>query len=188
MNPATAYWDRGPASVPQMTGAADLMDGGDLMEIAAGVGLPLPLPYTLDVGCGTGRIARHCASYHGVDISRDAVRYCTSRGVYADAIDGPEDLRGYAQVGFNLVTCMSVFTHIDEFERVAYLGQFARIAPELLVDIVPGTGDGDVRLWTMDPARFASLLRLSGYAIVAEYERPAKEGYSHRYYYARVTG
>ena len=57
-----------------------------------------------------------------------------------------------------MVTCMSVFTHIDETERARYLARFKKLAPRLLVDIIPGDGSGDVPLWTADMDQFEGML------------------------------
>jgi hypothetical protein len=181
-----SYWERGVDLVPQVTGASSLLDASDMASLADDLGFALPLVNVLDVGCGTGRISRHCDGYVGADISRDAVEYCRRRDIDARVIAGPSDLAQIRTRRFNWVTCMSVFTHIDEFERVLYLGEFAKLAPSLLVDIIPGDGRGDVALWTMAPVRFESMLRLSGYDVARVTERKAPIGtHTHRYYYAK---
>lgn len=89
MNDALAYWDRGVAAVPMMTGASTLMRGEDILEHAERLGLQLPLANVLDVGCGTGRVSAFCTGYLGVDIAPSAIGWCQAHGV--PAIDRCED-------------------------------------------------------------------------------------------------
>jgi SAM-dependent methyltransferase len=188
VNPVAQYWDHGVDSVPQMTGAAHLMDANDMIGLAMDLRFELPLANVLDVGCGTGRIAKHCTNYYGVDISSDAVAYCRRAGLTARLIDGPRSLAREAWPTFDMVTCMSVFTHIDENERALYLARFKRLAPRLLVDIIPGDGSGDVPLWTADTDQFESSLLLTGYQVYGVTDRKAQaDDYLHRYYYAKVN-
>jgi SAM-dependent methyltransferase len=168
-----------------MTGAAHLMDANDIPSVAADLGFELPMGEVLDVGCGTGRIARYSTKYVGADISQDAVAFCRNNGLDVFLIDGPRDL---LNLSFDMVTCMSVFTHIGEGERVAYLRKFRSLAKWLLVDVIPGDGSGDVPLWTASLVRFGLILRQEGYEVIAETERKAKAGdYAHHYYFARVA-
>jgi SAM-dependent methyltransferase len=184
VNPAAHYWNHGVANVPDMTGARHVMDASDIPALAADLGLEFPFGDVLDVGCGSGRIAKHCRTYVGVDIARDAVNYCRKQGLQALLINGPESLRDDGL--FDLVTCLSVFTHIGEDERVAYLRKFRGLAEWLLVDIIPGDGSGDVPLWTADPGRFEIILRAEGYEVTTERQATAGD-YAHRYYFARVA-
>lgn len=190
-NPA-AYWNQGIGLVPMMTGAATLMDGQDIREHAERLGFDLPFESVLDVGCGTGRVAQFVRThYTGVDVSEDAVRYCAAAGIPARLIASPDDLPSawaglsceWGPYPFGWVLCLSVFTHIPREERLAYLRQFHAIeAEQLLVDIIPGDGSGDVALWTADPAGFEADLTATGWAIEASYDRLCPSGPTHRYY------
>lgn len=194
MNPNADYWNQGINNVPAMTGAATLMDGADIKEHAERLGFSLPLGLVLDVGCGTGRLAPFCLKYEGVDIAADAVAYAQAQGVHAHLISGPVDLPHAQKYGvdpgcelvYSWVLCLSVFTHIDRAERLAYLQAFAdRVDVEdgrLLVDIIPGSGDGDVALWSADPAQFEADLAAAGWHVVATYDRVCPSGPTHRYY------
>lgn len=182
---ALQYWNRGVDHVPVMTGAATLLDASDVPEIAAALGIGLPLRQVLDVGCGTGRLAQHCTGYLGVDIAPDAVEYCRRAGLVARTITGPDDLPGAV---FGWVACLSVFTHVGRSARAAYLARFARLAPELLVDILPGDGRGTMAAWTAEPRKFEAQLRRAGYSVAATYDRTSPHGFGHRYYWARREG
>lgn len=186
MNPAAAYWERGLASVPHVTGAARLLDAHDVPELAAALGFGLPFGRVLDVGCGTGRIATHCRDYVGVDISRDAVAYCRRAGLKALVIEDERDLSQRFLDPFDLVACLSVFTHIDATARRRYLACFAKLAPQLLVDIIPGDGSGGVPAWTAIPSEFERQVEASGYRIRATTDRTETD-WTHRYYWAELT-
>lgn len=173
-----AYWDRGIENVPQMTGASGLLDGGDLVEWAPRLGLTLPLVDVLDIGCGTGRIAQHCRGYLGMDIAPSAVAYCRKQGLDAMQITSPSDI---PERGWNLVLCLSVFTHIDRAGRQAYLAAFAKVTHDVVIDIIPGDGKGDIRAWTSRPEHMLADLQGAGFTEVVETDW-AWNGYAHRYY------
>lgn len=184
-HPAASYWNRGIDDVPRMTGARDLLDASDMPQLAEALGFSLPLRRVLDVGCGTGRIHRHCDGYVGVDVARDAVAYCAVRGISADVIDGPYDLatsvgrQRYSDT--ETIVCLSVFTHIDAIERRAYLAAFVPLADRVIVDIIPGDGRGNVELWTASVPAFDHDLATIGWAIRATAER-THDGVRHRAY------
>lgn len=184
-HPAASYWNRGVTRVPSTTGAERLMDACDFEDITRALGVTRPIDSALDVGCGTGRIARHVDHYVGADISSDAVKYCKARGLDARLISGPEDLvaiREAEDQDFDCVLALSVFTHVDADERERYLTAFAQIARFAIVDIIPGSGKGDVALWTADTAQFERAIHRSGWITRHTYERPSPEGVEHRYY------
>lgn len=185
MHPYASHWHvQHLDAVPGQTGAAHWMDGRDFPELAEALHLPYPFASVLDVGCGTGRAAPHCASYHGVDIAESAVAYCHRAGRSASVIDGHADLRQYGPV--DLILCMSVFTHIDRDERLAYLDVFRAISPVVLVDIIPGDGSGHVSIWTADDATFRQDCATLGWEITGVTDR-VDGGVRHRYFALRGT-
>jgi hypothetical protein len=131
-----------------------------------------------------------------VDISADAIAYCHNRGIghppsnrVARRIEGPQDIRlpnGATGYPFDWITCLSVFTHIDRPERQAYLLAFSTTsADNLLVDIIPGDGSGDVTLWTADWDSFLVDVADAGWVILKCYDRVGPSGPVHRYVWAR---
>jgi SAM-dependent methyltransferase len=190
-HPSASYWNQGIDNVPVMTGASSLMDGADIREHAEKLGFELPFESVIDVGCGTGRLAAFTHLYYwGCDISEDAVSYCRSNGLNTtnkcvSVISGPDDIAtpdGAIEYPIRWIVCLSVFTHIDRLERQAYLRVFAtKFATNLLVDIIPGDGSGDVTLWTADWDGFQHDLKSAGWKMLAWYDRVAPTGPTHRY-------
>jgi len=183
-HPYAAYWDRGESNVPDMTGARHVMDGRDLEAVCAALEIETPIPDVLDVGCGTGRLARLCDGYYGVDITPSAIAYCATRCIPASLIVDPHDLPSGAR---QWIACISVFTHISRSERMAYLFRFSQIAPNVLVDIIPGDGSGAVEMWTAEPDAFEEDVRRAGFEVVGHYSH-AWDNSLHRYYRLRRVG
>jgi SAM-dependent methyltransferase len=189
LHPFASYWDKGVANVPDMTGARHLLDAEDFPVIFQSLGMPARLPNVLDVGCGTGRILKHCDVYLGADIAPSMVEYCRLRGIKARLTVKPDDLPSRLATidgmsTFDWVTCISVFTHIDKSERQAYLAVFNRTAPNVLVDIIPGDGSGNVAVWTAVPSQFEDDCRAAGFEIVAQADHQW-DMHTHRYYRLR---
>jgi SAM-dependent methyltransferase len=185
-HPAAAYWDQGVTSVPRMTGLRDgNLDPADLRDVCTELGIVLPVDMLLDVGCGTGRASVLADHYVGVDVSASAVQFCLARGVHAEVIDDPESVSSFQYAGFSWVWACSVFTHIGREERQQYLAQFARIAPNLLVDILPDCPRQDYAQWGADEAEFRTDLAAAGYRIEATAERRDDgANVTHRYFKA----
>lgn len=183
---AVHYWDKGLDRVPVQTGAALVMDGRDLVDACARLGVSLPLQgKVFDIGCGTGRWQRFCQLYQGFDISPAAVAYAQRQGLAVHLIQGygPTALDGLLdQVDW--ICCFSVFTHIPMEERHDYLEAFHRRGRQLLVDIIPGDGGGDITKWTAHVPTFEQDLVHTGWQVRRIAERVAPGGgATHRYYY-----
>lgn len=169
MNANARYWDQGIGQVPRMTGVtATVMDCHEVRAIFAQVDIALPLPNLLDVGCGTGRCVQLVAPggrYFGVDISPSAIAYCHARLISASLIDQPVELAAVDDDAFDWILAWSVFTHIGREEQLAYLAQFARIAPNVLIDILPGDAGRSAARWGSDEAQFRADFAAAGYDI-----------------------
>lgn len=184
---ATAYWNPADVeAVPVVTGAASVMDCADLVNVCKGLGIRVPMPSVYDVGCGTGRWSKFCRDYYGVDISEQAVAYARRAQVDADIIRSPRDISILWSTRLSnrpvVVTCFSVFTHIPRSLRLEYLAQFRHVALTALVDIIPGDGSGDVRLWTADPLEFVGDCDMCGWVATRTLAVNSPDGPIHQYY------
>lgn len=180
MHKDASYWDRGWRNVPDMTGARHLLDAPDLKEVLGSFGIPLPLKNVLDVGCGTGRASQLCDGYLGTDIAQSAIDYCAKKKIPAVLMTGPDDLPSGP---FDVILCISVFTHVDRAERRSYLDAFAARVDVLVVDIIKGDGSGNVAAWTAVPEEFEQDMRDCGF----EFASPADyrwDDHVHSYYVA----
>jgi SAM-dependent methyltransferase len=88
----------------------------------------------LDFGCGCGRTARWFlpglknTEFHGVDVDADAVGWCRqylSPGQFA--VNGPAPPLAFSAEHFDVIYCLSVFTHLDEAMQDLWLSELARI-------------------------------------------------------------
>lgn len=180
MSVYASYWDCRPDDAPAVTGAISVMDCTDLIPVLRALEIDFSKSSVLDVGCGTGRLAQLVGGqYMGLDVSPGCVQHARSRGLKADTIKGPEDLERYQ--GFDWTTCLSVFTHIPRGERLEYLKAFE--SPDVLVDIIPGDGGGNIPRWTADRRVFEMDIEEAGYRIDSAYQpAPAPSGETHIYF------
>lgn len=186
MHPDAAYWTRGVAHVPQTTGAATLLDGDDIRGICRMLNIKLPFFSVVDIGCGSGRMAQFVdRTYFGYDISPDCVSYCQGRGIDATHITDVDDIDLSTPVDW--VTCLSLFTHMDRAERQRYLEVTTQLSKNLLADIIPGDGSGNVAMWTADEALWSWDLEHAGYTIIGTFEKNAPIGtHTHKYFRCEV--
>jgi ubiquinone/menaquinone biosynthesis C-methylase UbiE len=87
----------------------------------------------LDFGCGCGRtiawFLRDCeAEFHGVDVDADAIEWCKKHlpsGHFA--ANAPAPPLPYPASHFDVVYCLSVFTHLNESMQDLWLEEMSRI-------------------------------------------------------------
>lgn len=175
------FWNCEVDEVPSKTGAAPVMDCSDIKDVLSA--LDITLTDVLDVGCGTGRLRSLCKCFYGVDVSPAMVHYCLREGIAARLINGPDELTGKHE----WVTCLSVFTHLPRTERNAYLNAFRSIAPNLLVDILPGKEGGGLAAWHCDPDEFADDLARHDFLVCSTYQRVSLDGAMHLYHLCQLS-
>jgi len=113
------------------------------VEELAGVIAGLAPVRTLDVACGTGFLTRHLpgevvALDQSARMLAEARRRApTARFVQGDALDLP-----FADRSFDRVFTSYFYCHLEEPERVRFLGEARRVAPELVV-VASVRGEGD---------------------------------------------
>jgi ubiquinone/menaquinone biosynthesis C-methylase UbiE len=94
----------------------------------------LPPRRTLDVACGTGFLTRHLSGeVTGLDQSASMLEIASARlprvaFVQADAFRLP-----FVDGAFELVFTSHFYGHLEELERVRFLAEARRVAPELVV-------------------------------------------------------
>lgn len=88
----------------------------------------------LDFGCGCGRTIRWflrdagAAEFHGVDVDVDAIAWCKvhlHRGHFL--VNAPAPPLPYPDQYFDVVYCLSVFTHLSESMQNIWLAELKRI-------------------------------------------------------------
>lgn len=164
--------------VPIATGVGEEIWMGDIGEVCAGIGWAFH-GSLLDVGCGTGRLARYADTYRGVDIAPAMVAYCQEAGLDVTLTVTPDDL----PIGpFDQGAMLSVMTHIPRDLRREYLFALRARVGALLVDILPGRNDGDTGRMMADPDDFEADAREAGFSVVRSFGRNARSGAHHRYY------
>lgn len=90
-------------------------------------------PNWLDFGCGCGRVARWMQGARpvvgltGVDVDAAQVRWAQRHLPGEFAVMRPSPPLGFAPESFDVVYAISIFTHLDEREQFAWLGEFLRI-------------------------------------------------------------
>lgn len=117
----------------------------------------------LDWGCGSGRLTRHFAdlpvgTVHGVDIDVDNAQWCADNLTFgkfqAVPLHPPTPL---AAGSFDLAIGISVFTHLDEPDQLAWLAELQRIAAPGAILLMTVHGNTAIGRSGMNAERLARL-------------------------------
>ena len=103
----------------------------------------LPPCRTLDVACGTGFLTRHLrGDVVGLDQSERMLGVARRQAPDATFVQGDALSLPFPDAGFDRVFSSYFYCHLEEPERLRFVAEARRVAPELvLVASVPGAGD-----------------------------------------------
>jgi len=94
----------------------------------------LSYAHTLDVGCGTGFLTRHLpGEVVGLDQSEGMLEIARERVPEAAFVLGDAFALPFADGVFERVFTAHFYGHLDQNERLLFLADAARVAPELIV-------------------------------------------------------
>jgi len=120
----------------------------ELDQVASTLGA-LPPRRTLDVACGTGFITRHLpGEIVGLDQSASMIAIARDRlpgaeFVVGDALALPFPARSFGRVHASFFYC-----HLEEPDRIRFVEEARRVAPELIVfGSRPGAADEPLERW-----------------------------------------
>jgi ubiquinone/menaquinone biosynthesis C-methylase UbiE len=89
---------------------------------------------TLDVACGTGFVTRHLAGeVVGLDQSEAMLEVAREQAPNAEYVQGDGLELPFADNSFERVFTSHFYGHLEEGERVRFLAEARRVAPELVV-------------------------------------------------------
>jgi ubiquinone/menaquinone biosynthesis C-methylase UbiE len=104
------------------------------LSVLAGVIADLPPARTLDVACGTGFLTRHLrGDVTGLDASERMLEVAkrqapNARFVQGDALELP-----FEDDAFDRVFASYFYCHLEEPERLRFMAEARRVAPELVI-------------------------------------------------------
>lgn len=105
----------------------------------------LPPKRTLDVACGTGFVTMHLpGEVVGLDQSDAMIKLAAGRVPEATFVVGEALELPFEDDSFERVFTSHFYGHLEEAERIAFLAEARRVAPELVV-VDAGTQDGRER-------------------------------------------
>ena len=94
----------------------------------------LPARRTLDVACGTGFLTRHLAGdLTCLDQSAAMLEITGERVPHAELVESEAIPLPFADGAFERVFTGHFYGHLEEADRLAFLGEARRVAPELVV-------------------------------------------------------
>jgi SAM-dependent methyltransferase len=105
----------------------------ELAEVAALLGA-LPPVRTLDVACGTGFVTRHLpGQIVGLDQSASMIAIARERLPHADFVLGDALALPFPDDSFARVHASYFYCHLEEPQRLRFVAEARRVAPELIV-------------------------------------------------------
>ena len=94
----------------------------------------LPVAHTLDVACGTGFLTRHLrGEVVGLDQSARMLEIARERVPEAAFVCGDAFALPFTDGAFERVFTAHFYGHLDHDERLLFLAEAVRVAPELIV-------------------------------------------------------
>jgi ubiquinone/menaquinone biosynthesis C-methylase UbiE len=106
----------------------------DELSSVAQVIAELPPSETLDVACGTGFLTRHLRGrVTGLDASRRMLAIASQRVPAATFVRGDGLELPFADDSFDRVLSGHFYGHLDHGQRVCFLSEARRVAPELVL-------------------------------------------------------
>ena len=135
-------------------------------ELAAVVA-SLPPARTLDVACGTGFLTRHLrGDVTGLDQSEAMLSFARATAPAATFVHGDALELPFRDGAFERVFASYFYCHLEEDERVRFLREARRVAPELVIVASKLKGE--------EPARYEERLLQDGsrWTVFKRYFRP----------------
>src|SRR5262249_39276987 len=113
------------------------------VDVLAELITSLPPGRTLDVACGTGFLTRHLrGDVVGLDQSERMLTVAREQAPGKTFVRGDALALPFGDGEFDRVFTSYFYCHLEEDERVRFLAEARRVAPELMVVAsVPGAGD-----------------------------------------------
>jgi ubiquinone/menaquinone biosynthesis C-methylase UbiE len=108
----------------------------------------LPPARTLDVACGTGFLTRHLpGEITGLDQSESMLALAAEKLPDAEFVPADAPELPFAEDSFERVFTSFFYGHLEEPERMVFLGEARRVAPELVVVDSALTDDDEPVEW-----------------------------------------
>jgi demethylmenaquinone methyltransferase/2-methoxy-6-polyprenyl-1,4-benzoquinol methylase len=120
----------------------------ELNEVATRLAA-LPPARTLDIACGTGFITQHLpGDVVGLDQSASMLAIARERVPHAEFVVGDALELPFPDASFERVHASFFYCHLEEPERLRFLAEARRVAPELIVFASrPGSPDEPLERW-----------------------------------------